>query len=422
MDQGISRLRSESRSPCLRPETPLNSWQQQLNQMKAESDSPQSLETGLASPEERLHLALGAGRMGTWELRLDHPRPLVLSAEFMQILGMTDRGFDGCIATFLASVHPSDRWKLIRNVRRSIARGADPEYEFRFEGGERAGGWLLCRGRIDCGKEGRPQRLLGVAIDVTRQKSAELEILRLNSELDRRVQERTGQLEAINKELEAFCYSVSHDLRAPLRSIRGFNEVLLERYSATLDARGQEFLRRACQASQHMDELIESLLKLSRVGRAELLHQQVDLSGIAKALAAELMAGESRSGVVFQIAPGLKATGDEHLIRVVLDNLLRNSWKFTSKKAQAVIEVGRVSGAEPAFFVRDNGAGFDPAYTNRLFGVFQRLHSSADFPGTGVGLATVQRIINRHGGRVWATGAMDEGATFFFSLPSHETV
>jgi light-regulated signal transduction histidine kinase (bacteriophytochrome) len=126
--------------------------------------------------------------------------------------------------------------------------------------------------------------------------------------------------------------------------------------------------------------------------------------------------------VVFQIAPGLKATGDEHLIRVVLDNLLRNSWKFTSKKAQAVIEVGRVSGAEPAFFVRDNGAGFDPAYTNRLFGVFQRLHSSADFPGTGVGLATVQRIINRHGGRVWATGAMDEGATFFFSLPSHETV
>jgi hypothetical protein len=148
----------------------------------------------------------------------------------------------------------------------------------------------------------------------------------------------------------------------------------------------------------------------------------VDLSEIAKGLAADLAVAQPRSGVVVEIAPGLKARGDERLIRVVLENLLRNAWKFTSKKAQARIEVGSVSGPEPAFFVRDNGAGFDPAYTGRLFGVFQRLHSREDFPGTGVGLATVQRIINRHGGRVWATGAIEEGATFFFSLPSHETI
>ena len=267
---------------------------------------------------------------------------------------------------------------------------------------------------------GRVRGSLGVFVDLTERKGAEAEVLRLNQDLERRVKERTAQLEAINKELEAFSYSVSHDLRAPLRSIRGFSEVLLERYSKQLDPTGQEFLRRACQSSQQMETLIEDLLKLSRVSRSDLQRQQVNLSHIADSVAADLKKSDPQRAVDFAIEPGLQTRGDERLLRVALDNLLRNAWKFTSKQPRAKIEVGSSKGPPQAFFVRDNGAGFDMNYSNRLFGVFQRLHTVSEFPGTGVGLATVQRIISRHGGRVWATGEVDHGATFYFTLPANE--
>ncbi len=246
------------------------------------------------------------------------------------------------------------------------------------------------------------------------------EVMRLNVELERRVERRTAQLEAINKELEAFCYSVSHDLRAPLRSIRGFSEVLLEKHASKLDPRGREFLSRACDSSQQMDRLIENLLKLSRVGRAELQQQTVNLSALAQAVAEELRQAEPQRRVRFMLPQGLAARGDSRLLRIVLDNLLRNAWKFTSHRPDAVIEIG-FDPAQAAFFVKDNGAGFDMAYASKLFGVFQRLHSASEFPGTGVGLATVQRIINRHGGKVWAQAAVDQGATFYFTLPHEES-
>ncbi len=245
---------------------------------------------------------------------------------------------------------------------------------------------------------------------------AEQEIERLNALLEKRVQERTAQLEAINKELETFSYSVSHDLRAPLRSIRGFSEVLLERYGPQLDSRGQEFLRRACESSHQMDLLIDDLLKFSRVGRSELVRQPVDLGDMAATIAGELHKSEPGRAVEWVIAREMRTEADGRLMRVALDNLLRNAWKFTSKVPQARIEFG-ISDKEGAFYVRDNGAGFDMQYMGKLFGVFQRLHSHAEFPGTGVGLATVQRIINRHGGRIWATGAPNQGATFYFTLP-----
>jgi len=251
---------------------------------------------------------------------------------------------------------------------------------------------------------------------------AEQEVLRLNAELERRVGERTTQLEAINKELEAFCYSVSHDLRAPLRSIRGFSEVLLERYSPQLDDRAREFLQRSCQSALHMDRLIDDLLQLSRVSSADMQRQTVNLSTLAQGLAAELRKTDPSRPVEFAIASDLQAKGDERLLGIALDNLVRNAWKFTSKLPHAKIEFGTTNGAQPAFFVRDNGVGFNERYAGRIFGVFQRLHADSDFPGTGVGLATVQRIINRHGGRVWATGAVNKGATFYFSLPEWENI
>ena len=258
-------------------------------------------------------------------------------------------------------------------------------------------------------------------LDVTGSLRAEEEIRRLNAELEERVQNRTALLEAANKELEAFCYSVSHDLRAPLRSIRGFNEILLDIYGPQLDDRGREFLRRACDATDQMDRLIEDLLKLSRVSRAELRFEQIDLSGLATSIADELTTGEPQRDVEFVIAPECLAQGDVRLVRLVMENLLRNAWKFTGKRRGARIEFGPAEGPDSTFSVRDNGAGFDMAYVDRLFGVFQRLHNTSEFPGTGVGLAIVQRIINRHGGRVWATGKVDAGATFYFTLPGSAT-
>ena len=294
----------------------------------------------------------------------------------------------------------------------------DQEFEIVFRDGRVIHTYISASPLYD--DSGRVRGSLGVVIDLTERKRAEAEVLRLNEDLEHRVKERTGQLEAINKELEAFSYSVSHDLRAPLRSIRGFSEVLLERYCKQLDPTGQEFLRRACQSSQQMETLIEDLLKLSRVSRSELQRQQVNLSQIAESIAADLKKSDPQRVVEFAIEPGLQARGDERLLRVALDNLLRNAWKFTGKQPHAKIEIGSSKGPPQAFFVRDNGAGFDMTYSNRLFGVFQRLHTVSEFPGTGVGLATVQRIITRHGGRVWATGEVNRGATFYFTLPPNE--
>ena len=259
---------------------------------------------------------------------------------------------------------------------------------------------------------------LVLAAACAERKSVEEQFRRLSSELERRVQERTSQLEGINKELEAFCYSVSHDLRAPLRTIRGFSEVLLEQYRAQLDTRGQDYLRRTCDAGLQMDKLIEDLLKLSRVARGEIQHQQIDLSAIALQIADDLAKTEPTRTVEFAIAPNVSANGDERLLRLVMDNLLRNAWKFTGKKPQARIEFGRENGDTSPFFVRDNGVGFDMAYAGKLFGVFQRLHSISDFSGSGVGLAIVQRVVNRHGGRVWANAKVNSGATFYFTLPA----
>ena len=257
------------------------------------------------------------------------------------------------------------------------------------------------------------------------------ELQRYAADLERRVEERTHELQerneslrrnaaellAANTELDAFAYSVSHDLRAPLRSIDGFSQILLEDYSEKLDEAGRESLQRVRAASQRMGTLIDDLLKLARVTRAEIRTEDVDLSGMAREIVADLQRTTPERQVEFEIAPGLKARGDTRLLRVALDKLLRNSWKYTAKQPAPRVEFRSAdANGGRTFMVRDNGAGFDMKYADKLFGVFQRLHSAADFEGTGIGLATVRRIINRHGGRIWAEGAVDQGATFYFTL------
>lgn len=226
------------------------------------------------------------------------------------------------------------------------------------------------------------------------------------------------ELERKNKELEAFSYSVSHDLRAPLRAIDGFSRIVLQDFAGTLDPKGQEYLQRVCAAATRMGELIDDLLALSRVGRAELRRTRVNLSELARRVIAELRKQADRQVEVL-IQEDLVADADSRLMQVALENLLGNSWKFTAKAAKARIEFGRDhNGHGPIYFVRDNGAGFDMTYVEKLFGPFQRLHTDAEFPGTGIGLATVYRIVERHGGRVWAEGAIDRGATFYFTVPA----
>lgn len=225
------------------------------------------------------------------------------------------------------------------------------------------------------------------------------------------------ELERKNQELEAFGYSVSHDLRTPLRAIAGFSQMLLEDYSGQLDERGQEYLVRVRGAAQRMGELIADLLKLSRIGRAELVRQTVDLSNIARRVAAELQRRQPERPVELRIEEGLEDAADGRLMTIVLENLLGNAWKFSANTSQPCIEFGALDGARGhTYFVRDNGAGFDMTYAEKLFRPFQRLHSEAEFPGTGIGLATVHRIVDRHGGRVWAESSAGKGATFFFTL------
>jgi len=243
------------------------------------------------------------------------------------------------------------------------------------------------------------------------------ELRRAHNELEMRVKERTAQLADANRELEAFSYSVSHDLRAPLRGIEGFSLSLQTNYSGKMDETGKEYIRRIRNGCARMTSLIDDLLKLSRLTRGELRRETVDLSALAFSIAEERRESSPGRTVEVVVAPGMFAQGDPTLLRAALDNLIGNAWKFTRDSEIPRIEIGISPGSEiPVYFVRDNGAGFDMDYSEKLFGAFQRLHSAAEFEGSGIGLATVKRIVHRHGGAVWAEGEVGRGATFYFSL------
>lgn len=253
--------------------------------------------------------------------------------------------------------------------------------------------------------------------EVEERQRAQDEVRSLNASLERRVTERTAEVVAANKELEAFSYSVSHDLRAPLRAMDGFSQALLEDYADKIDEEGRNCIERVRAASQRMDRLIDGILTLSRATRVEMRTAAVDLSALSKAIAIELQRTYPERVVEVIVAPGLVVKGDATLLRVVLENLIGNAWKFTGKHSTARIEIGAIEDqGETAYFVRDDGAGFDMTYAGKLFGAFQRLHTPSEFEGTGIGLANVQRIVHRHGGRLWAKGEVEKGATVFFTL------
>ncbi|MGL5925243.1 ATP-binding protein [Chroococcidiopsis sp.] len=254
--------------------------------------------------------------------------------------------------------------------------------------------------------------------DISDRRRAEQEIRELNQSLERRVSDRTAELEAVNKELEAFSYSVSHDLRAPLRQIDGFSQILLSRYTDKLDDRGKDYLQRIHGNTKQMGELIDGLLALSRVNRSELQRTEVNLSELATEIAAKLEETQPERQIEWAIAPEIIVSGDARLLGVLLENLLNNAWKYTANQTQPRIEFStlRQENGQVVYFVCDNGAGFNMNYASKLFVAFGRLHSPAEFPGTGIGLATVQRIVHRHGGQIWAEGKVGKGATFYFTL------
>jgi PAS domain S-box-containing protein len=262
-------------------------------------------------------------------------------------------------------------------------------------------------------RNGKQFGWLEINTDITERKRAHDNIRRLNEELE----VRNAELGAMNKELESFSYSVSHDLRAPLRAIDGFSLALLEECRDKVGPEGQSYVQRVRAATVRMGNLIDDMLKLARIARSEPVEDDVNLSTLAEEIVSQLRTAEPERNATIDITPGLKAIGDRHLLRAMLENLLGNAWKFTSKCPVSHIEVGFMNGnSEPAFFVRDNGAGFDMRYADKLFGAFQRLHSDREYPGTGVGLASVQRIVRKHGGRIWAESSVGKGATFYFVL------
>ncbi len=340
--------------------------------------------------------------------------------------GVTGVPVEQAIGRPMADFVSNEDRLLLTQWEAQLRSGAVPEcrFEVRFLRADGSSGWLEVALHVRFDENGQFAGTSGILDDITERKLAAENLANINLELENRVRIRTEQLEASNRELEAFSYSVSHDLRAPLRAIDGFSRIIEEDYAAKLDDAGRSYFARVRGATQRMSQLIDDLLDLARISRATLNRASADLTAMAQDIARDMTAAEPARHAEISIAENLVAQADPALARVVLDNLLRNAWKYTGRCEAAHIVFGAESGGtaaedgeETVYFVRDNGAGFDMAYVEKLFRPFSRLHSASDFSGTGIGLATVQRIVHRHGGRIWADAKVDGGATFYFTLP-----
>ena len=342
---------------------------------------------------------------------------IYVSPQVESLLGYSPEEYTSKPKIWEELIHPDDRERVLAEDARTELSGEPFRVQYRIFTRNGKVAWIRDEAILVRNEAGRPLFWQGVMYEVTEQKRAEEEVQRLNEELEQRVRQRTAQLEAFNSELEAFSYSISHDLRAPLRAIDGFSQILLQDYENQLDVEGKSYLRRVSAASRRMGQLIDDLLDLSRMTRSPMRRERVDLSTLARVIVEEFRNTLPEHEVEVIVEDGLVANADGSLLRAALENLLGNAWKFTRNQPHPMIEFGLLEHEEtPTYYVRDNGVGFDMAYVDKLFGAFQRLHSMSEYEGTGIGLATVQRIIHRHGGRVWAKGEVGSGATFFFTL------
>ena len=376
-----------------------------------------SVEAGLAVGEEQLMALLDHTSAVIYMRGLDG-RYMLVNRQYERLFGVRREEIVGLTDHDLFSKQIADDFRA--NDLAAIAEGRPVRLEETAPGDDGPHTYLTVKFPLK-DAAGRPYAICGISTDITERKRAEEEVRRLNEELEERVRQRTAELEASTRELDAFAYSVSHDLRAPLRSLAGFSEVLLEDYADVLDETGRSYLRRIEANADRMARMIDDLLDLSRATRVELRRKQVDISELAWDVIAELRDAYPEREVQARVADGLTAGGDAHLIRLVLRNLLGNAWKFTARSEPAVIEVDGTGPDRQVIVVRDNGAGFDMRYAAKLFDPFQRLHSTSDFEGTGIGLAIVHRIVHRHGGRIWAEGEVGNGAAFFFTLTTDAT-
>jgi len=414
-------------------------------------------ERAIRENEIRLRFALEGANDGLWDTQMQSGT-LYLSPRGCELLGYTPDEFNAAFLDWPALVHPDDMPAMIQRLNEHFS-GALAAFEVEQRIRHKTGSWIwvLTRGKlVERDEQGRPLRMAGTYTDITNrkqieekneiaqlqlqellaeadesrqvllsvvedQKIAEEKLTILNMELEQRVSERTAQLVAANQELEAFAYSVSHDLRAPLRGIDGWSLALMEDYQAQLDEKAREYLNRVRSETQRMGLLIDALLGLSKVTRMEMRRSLINLSEMAWTVATRLEGEKGDKPVVVIIQPDMNELADANLLDIVLTNLLSNAYKFSGKQNQARIEFGRqLMNGRLTYYIRDNGAGFDMEYAKNLFGAFQRMHRQSEFPGTGIGLATVQRIILRHGGRIWADAHKNQGATFYFTLGGEE--
>jgi PAS domain S-box-containing protein len=389
---------------------PLEPQARELSPIESGAPAVPEREAMRGRGEESLRRAQQATRTATFEWHSESGVE-VWTPELRALYGLGSGDLGAARGGWTEWVHPDDHAVALAAVERALAGNEGTEAEWRVIWPDGSVHWLLGRFCRAPQAAGEPPGVLAVHIDITERKHRE-------QALEKLVRERTMQLILSNRELDAFTYSVAHDLRAPLRGMNGFSKILLDEYSDSLNDDARDCLRRIQGNALLMGELIDGLLSLARVTRSALELQSVDLTSLARAAAAELATEEPERAVQLVIPEGLRAYADRALVSLLLQALLGNAWKFTSKVASARVEVGCAEQqGELVYFVRDNGVGFNMEYAKKLFVPFQRLHAPREFTGTGIGLAACYRIVGRHGGRIWAEGKEGEGAVFFFTLP-----
>ena len=377
-------------------------------------------EEALRDSEKRQNKAQEVGHVGTWDWK-PKTGELIWSDETYRILGFSPREIIPSYDLFLTCVHPDDRELLHKSVESTLKEGRPYNVDCRIITKDGIEKIANAQGNVIYDEHAVAVQMLGTFQDITERKKIEKELAQYRSHLEELVAIRTAELETSNKELESYSYSIAHDLRSPLRAITGFSQILKDEAKEKLDAEDMEILERIVAAGKNMSELIDDILELSRITRTELHYEKVDLSSIAKNILNRLKQAHPERDVQWRVEDNIMVRGDSRLLEVAMQNLIENAWKYSSDKQPAQIQLGKEKlGKEVVYFLKDNGVGFDMQYQNQLFKPFNRLHTSEDFEGTGIGLATVQRVIQRHGGRVWAEGEERNGATFYFTLRDYK--